>query len=764
MTLAKTTNVAALHPEKVQSMRARWIEWNQGNAPDLWQPPDKHAYQYADYDWLKGSQHYKASSNSTEPAVSAPAAQTNETVSIESLLNEMVDRDALARFPEKNFRLKQHSSYNRASITPDEPEGWFANGDLNRPPKGRNFIRTEENNGEKEWVLMDHEGAGAIVRTWMPWHNQNRGGSKITMRIYLDGAEEPTLEGNMLGMFDGTGVIPYPFAHPSLRSAVNFFPIPYATSCKVTTTEMPFFFQFTFREYAEGTPVKTFTMENFETAKGLTERAGKTLLNPGSGTRQEFRASADPKVLTTSATIKSQGVQTLDLPTGVGAVRELSVKLGSYVDPNVTRQVVLKMEFDGKQTVWCPIGDFFGSGIGLNPVQGWYRTVAEDGTMSCRWVMPYQKSGKVSLINLSSEPVDAELGVKTGEWTWDDRSMYFHAGWRGQYPVATRPRSDWNYVTLKGRGVYVGDTLTIMNPETKWWGEGDEKIWVDGEDFPSIFGTGTEDYYAYSWGGRSTDFYEHPFHAQPFSHRYNKLNRKPKNISERNTQGFSVETRSRALDTMPFGSSLQLDMEVWSGTEQDMGYQVGAYWYGFADTMSNRKPEPEETLNVPPLPEMNAPETKETPEPKSDIPNAVEIRTKSVFASPDTIELKPQNLKKLRLKGSWNQDNHLLFKNAQIGDVVEIRIPTKSLVAEKLTLYATQSFDYGIVRFSVNGESTGAEVDLYSGRPVAFGAIELGTFAPVNHAYVLRVEVLDKNPKSRGTFFGLDCVTLSTAD
>ena len=60
--IGESTNVAAAHPERVQSMRARWIEWNQGNAPDLWQVPNKHAYQYADYDWLKGSQHYKATS------------------------------------------------------------------------------------------------------------------------------------------------------------------------------------------------------------------------------------------------------------------------------------------------------------------------------------------------------------------------------------------------------------------------------------------------------------------------------------------------------------------------------------------------------------------------------------------------------------------------------------------------------------------------------------------------------------------------------
>jgi hypothetical protein len=386
--------------------------------------------------------------------------------------------------------------------------------------------------------------------------------------------------------------------------------------------------------------------------------------------------------------------------------------------------------------------------------------VAEDGTMSCRWVMPYQRGGKVSLINLSSEPVDAQLEVRTGEWTWDDRSMYFHAAWRGQYPVATRPRSDWNYVTLNGRGVYVGDTLTIMNPDTQWWGEGDEKIWVDGEDFPSIFGTGTEDYYAYSWGGRSTDFYEHPFHAQPFSHRYNKLNRKPKKVSERNTQGFSVETRSRALDTMPFGKSLQLDMEVWAGTDRDMGYQVGAYWYGFADTTSNRKPEPEEVLNVPVVPEVEAASKNGN---SDRFKNAVEINTESVISKPDTIELKPQNLKRLRLEGLWNLDNHMLFKDVRIGDVVEIRIPATTPVAEILTLHATKSWDYGIMRFSVNGKAFGQDVDLYAEKPTPSAPIMLGAFDPADGAYVLRVEVVGKNPKSRAAFFGLDCVTLSEA-
>lgn len=514
-------------------------------------------------------------------------SQPEKLVSIDSLLTEMIDGDAVARFPNKDFRLKQESSYNRASKSPEDTVGWFTNHDFNSNDKDRNFIRVEENNGQKEWVLMDHQQAGAIVRTWMPFRSTKNPKTNSIIKIYLDGAEKPALEGNMLALFDGTGLIPFPLAHQSLRSAVSFFPIPYAKSCKITVSERPFFYQFTFREYPEGTAIKTFNMEDYNKAGQQIKQVCETLQTP--------QNTSNGEALNLNESLDSKEEKSIALPKGTSAVRSLSLKLGSYADSTVTRKVILKMEFDEQETVWCPVGDFFGSGMGLNPFQGWYRTVGEDGSMSSRWVMPYQKSARISVLNLGDELVDFELDAVVGDWEWDEHSMYFNAAWHGQYPVPTRPFSDWNYVTLKGRGVYVGDALTIMNPVEKWWGEGDERIWVDGEDFPSIFGTGTEDYYAYSWGGMSTDFYEHPFHAQPRAHVYNKLNRKTE-IGERNTKGYSTETRTRALDVMPFGSSLKLDMEVWSWTDCDMGYGVGVYWYGDAATTSNRVPDREGAL------------------------------------------------------------------------------------------------------------------------------------------------------------------------
>ena len=311
--------------------------------------------------------------------------------------------------------------------------------------------------------------------------------------------------------------------------------------------------------------------------------------------------------------------------------------------------------------------------------------------------------------------------------------------------------------------------MTIMNPQPSWWGEGDAKIWVDGEDFPSLFGTGTEDYYAYSWGGVSTDFYEHPFHAQPACFVYNKVNRKQKK-GERDTRGFSSESRSRALDGMPFGRSLQLDMEVWSGADCDMGYQVGTMWYGFADATSNCKPEPKEVLNVPPLPDMGPLEDSKDKKGKKTRPidaakafkHARDIEPGMVVAKTGKISVLAQGLG--IYQGTWHEKDHILIRDADRGDSIDISIPATGEAARKLTLYATKSSDFAIVRLSVNGTSTGAEVDLYADRPVHSGAIELGVFKPVDNAYLLRVEVLDKNPKSRKMRFGLDCVSVEPVE
>jgi len=516
----------------------------------------------------------------------APAG-TEDVVTFESLLNEMIDRDRVAMVPTPDYRLGQQSSFDpRSKTTPDDPEGWFANRDAGH------FIRTETHNERQEWVLMEHQGPGAMARSWMPDPRitpvvmagtrkppKNLG----TLRVYVDGQSEPVLEGSPYDLFNGTTIAPYPFGHKSRSSAVSFLPIPWAKSCKITMDVKPHYYIFTYRAYAEGTKVESFTLADLKAAEDQIQRVAKTLTNPRISSRDTTNAMMK--------TIAPGQEASITLPNGTNAIRKLMVQLGSYDDPQVTRSMVLKVEFDGQETIWCPVGDFFGTGVGLHPFQGWYRTVRTDGAMSCRWVMPYRKSAKVTLLNLYDKPVQVVVNTTVAPWKWNDRSMYFHANWRHEADIETRPHSDWNYVTLKGQGVYVGDTLTIWNPIHKWWGEGDGKVWGDGESFPSLWGTGTEDYYAYSYGGRNRKFYEHPFHAQVRA-RYFDRNYRSEVFWDWNTKGYNTETRTRALDAMPFDTSLRVDVEIWHVGDCQVNYNVGTYWYGRPGTTCNVTPLP----------------------------------------------------------------------------------------------------------------------------------------------------------------------------
>ena len=206
--------------------------------------------------------------------------------------------------------------------------------------------------------------------------------------------------------------------------------------------------------------------------------------------------------------------------------------------------------------------------------------------------MPYQEHAVIHILNLGTEPYTCRIEVNTEPYAWDDRSFYFHAGWHYSHPLPTRPFSDWNYVSIQGRGRYVGDTLTVHNPVERWWGEGDEKIWVDDDTFPSIFGTGTEDYYGYSWGGQNRAFYEHPMHAQVRVGKYDSTWTDP--VPEgRNTQGLSTELRNLVLDAVAFQTRIQYDMEVWHSAECDMAYAAACFWYAAPGSSCNLSAVPE---------------------------------------------------------------------------------------------------------------------------------------------------------------------------
>jgi len=683
--------------------------------------------------------------------VPAPRAAGAEaaTVTLEGLLKEMIDFDAVARWPDPPYTCRQASSYDRRSKTPSAPAGWFANNDWSQ------FIRSEETKGRREWVLMDADGPGCVVRQWWGGKFPPKG---ALLRFYLDGADEPAIEGPPFEILAGEAFAPKPLsienAHgaPGAPGGMNLYlPIPYAKHCKITYSEVNAkdankppegrWYNIEYRTYPAGTKVKTFTMAELKKIGETVARVCKTLFEP-----ELSSPSSDLK----RVDLSGDGEQILEpgrqvsvaFPPGPAAVRRILMTIVGEADrgylPDL-RSAVLRIEFDGGEAVWCPIGDFIGCGIGYPTLSSWYRNAIFPCTMWCNWVMPYQKSARITVLNLGKDRLNVRMAAIVGPWQWDSRSMHFHANWRQERGIPTRPYKDWNYITIQGKGVYMGDTLALFNPVRDWWGEGDEKIWVDGESFPSHFGTGSEDYYGYSYGNPTV--FHGPFSNQP-------------RVDGPGNMGHTTNTRTRILDAIPFTKSIQTDMEIWHWADCKVNYAAATYWYALPGATSNRGPSPEEAAA--PIPER--PDRAR----RAKIGGAIECEGMAVVGHSPGAAVETQDVNTLQF-GSWSGGTQLFVRAKGPGDFVELKFPVAEPGAKKVTLYGTTSWDYGILRFSINGKPAAKEWDACTRESRASGPIELGVFEPKDGQMVLRVEVVGANPVSRGTksYFGLDCVVLS---
>ncbi|MHC4581235.1 MAG: glycoside hydrolase family 172 protein, partial [Planctomycetota bacterium] len=523
---------------------------------------------------------------------SAPAA-SSETITFQSLLEEMVDRDHLSRLPSPVYSCRQFSSYDRHSTEPGSPT-WWANSDRSY------FIRIEEDKGRKEHVLMDTDGPGAIVRFWSTWHGPGGGEfSNGTLRFYIDGKAEPVIEGPMADLISGGKLVGEPLSRGvSPETAFRhrghnlYLPIPYAKHCKVTYETKSFidkggrkgealYYQINYRSYDRQAKVESFTSKSIEQARSILNRVQRML-----GTNE--RTGLDG----TRADILEGDIgpdeERLVTINGQRAIRCLELRLQADDLTQALRSTVIQIEFDDSAKVWCPVGDFFGTGYHIRPHSTWYTHVSADNTLRCYWIMPFQRQAKIRILNLGSQSVRLAHGrILSGPWDWEDRSCYFHTAWKQWARIETQSNEkardrgafDLNWVTVKGRGLYVGDVLTLFNTANTWWGEGDEKIYVDGEAFPSHIGTGTEDYYGYAWC--KPNFFESAFHAQPSG----DGNLKP---------GFTVNARYRCLDAIPFDRSIRFDMELWHWARTAMDYAPATFWYATGGATWDVKPNAKE--------------------------------------------------------------------------------------------------------------------------------------------------------------------------
>lgn len=204
--------------------------------------------------------------------------------------------------------------------------------------------------------------------------------------------------------------------------------------------------------------------------------------------------------------LAAQSSQTLFDVAGSGTVCRIWLAISGY-SPQVLRSIRIDMFWDGCATpaVTAPLGDFFGAGLGLQrPFECALFSAPEGRSFNCFVPMPFRSSARITLTNEGDSDVMLFYDVNClMNVEHNDDTLYFHSHWRRESPNTLG--ADYTILPLvHGSGRYLGCNISVVtNPlyGDEWWGEGECKVWLDGDTTnPTLCGTGTEDYIGTAWG------------------------------------------------------------------------------------------------------------------------------------------------------------------------------------------------------------------------------------------------------------------------
>jgi hypothetical protein len=270
-------------------------------------------------------------------------------------------------------------------------------------------------------------------------------------------------------------------------------------------------------------------------------------------------------------TLPENSTTTLMDVAGEGVIQHIWIT----VDPKRYRDLILRMYWDDETvaSVEAPVGDFFCNGwktqtiilaipINVNP----------SGGFNCYFPMPFRKHARITIENRAPEAVQGFFyAINFTRTKVDAEDAYFHAQFRRTNPLEYM--QDYTILEgVKGQGQYVGTYMAWQQNSTGWWGEGEFKAFVDDDGkFPTVCGTGTEDYFGGAWGFGNT--YSAPYMGYPFGNCDGKSG---------NRHGLY---RFHIMDPIRFKKDLRVTMQAigWRSEGRYLPLQDDiasvAYWY-----------------------------------------------------------------------------------------------------------------------------------------------------------------------------------------
>lgn len=402
------------------------------------------------------------------------------------------------------------------------------------------------------------------------------------------------------------------------------------------------------------------------------------------------------------------------------------------------QDMLLRITWDGRPRpgVEAPVGDFFANCFGRRSAVNSLPVNVEDAdSYNCFWHMPFRKSARVEIVNQGDKPV--HLLYYNVDWIKKDRlpedTPYFHAQYRQEYPAV--PGKDYVVLDTRGKGHYVGTVLAVRTRSPSWFGEGDEKVFIDGEAKPSLWGTGTEDYFLSAWGLKQTST---PYFGVPYFDQWGIVG------------GHTSAYRWHVGDPIVFQKGIRVAFEHsgWISPDENPGYRSTS-WNEREDDYSSvafwyQTGQPTFTARAPHARDRRLPSLERVVVHARDFTDAAHRGAGAVVTQRLALYDGPQLLyKPERAEGAW----------------LELPFAVRKKEPLRLLLRMTKSYDFGRYQATLNGVKVGEPMDFYSPE-IDSAEFHLLDFWPEPGRYTLRLECVGKNPRSEGHYLGAESVRL----
>lgn len=644
------------------------------------------------------------------PAVLASAEQTYGDI-----VRRLYDLEGLATPPPVGERSGSVSSRDRRARF-DVESGKYESWDAHRDSLG--LVRKEGGG----IVAADLRGPGVIWRVWTAEAGAGH------MKIFVDGAEEPALDIPFRDYFQSDSG---PFAYSALVHVLSkghnsYIPVPFQKSCRVVLEkDWGRFYQISYTSFPEGTKLPSYDGSFDDAEKAALAEAQTVLSARGQDPKPTTNDDSTSKKTLTLRPGKSTRALKLE---GAGAITQIRIDPQFRGDPiSILRELTLSIRWDGESSpsVWAPLGDFFGSAPGLNRFRA-LPVGMDDDRFYAYWFLPFSKGAVLSIRNdgKAARKIALRVTHRKLDASVTDKLLRFHAKWHRDSFAGVDETSftrgdrwpDWPVLVANGSGRFCGMHLHVWNPNhlgrlsqdfdvdldglsfrvrdamkqaafRRSWGDGDEKFFVDGEENPSTFGTGTEHYFGHASSGHDAVVFETALQCQP-------LNRR--------STGHISNSRFQIADNVPFQTRFEGVLEKLHTNSWPLRYAVTAYWY-------QRAGESDLYGVVPAKDRVDYYDAPERWLPMPDDGSKYDAETHFGYTPPARVQ-------GMRHFGPhWSGHAHILW-DGKVGEEATLDFSVRKTGKYELVFQLTRAPDYGKFDISIDGKVVVRDFDTYAPR------------------------------------------------